>query len=144
MYIYLQFKSKLQNEGVYPFEFRYSSGAINSNTGSRVGQVAESLPIIFSNNTPSGYTDLFYTSVRYHEEAPHFSDEIKIALPLTIFSQSSKRTFIFILFFFVGIFCCAVFGTRLHILFTFYHISCKYVFEKKNVYERFFLSIQIL
>jgi isocitrate lyase len=110
--------------GDYPFTFGVTSSSSDRSF--------LSLPIIFNNNTSNGYSDVYYTSMQYHDQKPTFGDEIKIALPLTMFAHNSSPKFVYKLMLFNLVINGICIYIRLHVLFTFYHISCKIVYDEST------------
>ncbi|KAK2947077.1 putative Dedicator of cytokinesis protein 8 [Blattamonas nauphoetae] len=70
------------------------------------------LPIIFNPSKGSEFVDMVCLNMMYHSHPASFGDEIKIALPYTL-------------------------NPKLHVLFTFYHITCKLVRKHQNVVKKF-------
>uniref|UniRef100_A0A915L4Y3 C2 DOCK-type domain-containing protein n=1 Tax=Romanomermis culicivorax TaxID=13658 RepID=A0A915L4Y3_ROMCU len=89
---------------VYPKSVNFNSkpgSARNISVKVQLMQGAsESLTAIFGKSSCRSKSDCYYTSVNYHNKAPQFHDEIKMQLPLDL-------------------------NDTHHLLFTFYHISCK-------------------
>jgi hypothetical protein len=79
-------------------------------------ELDHALPLIFDRSHSEGLSKVYRTFVQYHHKEVDFMDEVKIALPLNI-------------------------GPRSHLLFTFLHVSLKYIHDpkkKNSVATRFF------